>query len=81
MSDFVVAYLLFFKLLYKDYEGYIKLASSIKYNKDYTHMLSESDAISILRNIIKYKQKRILRSLLKNPEWLSLYLTIFKPII
>lgn len=78
MSDFVITYLLFFKLLYKDYEGYIKLASDIKYNKNYTHMLSESDAIVILSNIIKYKQKRILKSLLKNTEWLSLYTTNFK---
>lgn len=79
MSNFVLSYLLFFRLLYRDYEGYIKLASGLKYNKDYSHMLSELDATIILCNVVRDKQTQILKSLLKNKEWLSLYVTIFKP--
>lgn len=70
---FIITYIAIRHLETLDYISFIELCKAVKVDCSYKCVISESIAIRILEDLVRSDQTKILKFLLKNPEWRELY--------
>lgn len=73
-TRFIITYVALRQLETLDYSKFIELLRYIKVDCGYSGIISDSIAVNIIQNLIKFQQTKILRYLRKYPDWNELCL-------